>query len=112
MMYWLSFADSELPKGSQFLGCAIVEANDIANAIARSHVVGCNPGGQVLCAEITEDRHAEYRRYVNRLMQRDEIERALGPVLNPSEFTAAHPDVKLTGVCPACNGKAGEHTHS
>lgn len=45
--WWLSFADADLPEGSQFLGVAIVRAATMAHAIQTSHRLGCNPGGSV-----------------------------------------------------------------
>ncbi len=49
---WMSFADPDLPEGTQFLGCAIVEAEDVVQAATVAHLLGINPGGEVLCAEI------------------------------------------------------------
>jgi hypothetical protein len=49
-LWWLSFCDPDLPEGSQFLGAAIVQAPTLAAAITRSHVAGCNPGGEVQVA--------------------------------------------------------------
>lgn len=74
---WLSFCDSSLPKGSQFLGVAIVDVTDedireaawevallfpqasdgsdvIAAAVKKAHATGCNPGGEVQLADITD----------------------------------------------------------
>lgn len=48
MWWWLSFADGDRPPGSQFLGCAAVDAPDMPSAIRRAHVLGINPGGEVL----------------------------------------------------------------
>ena len=46
-LVWLSFCDSDLPAGSQFLGCAIVPGLDLITAIQAAHMLGCNPGGEV-----------------------------------------------------------------
>lgn len=46
-LYWLSFVDDERPKGSQFLGAAIVEAENSLDAVRVAHHLGCNPGGEV-----------------------------------------------------------------
>lgn len=46
--WWLSFSDSSKPKGSQWLGCAIVEAPDLGAAVRVAHLTGCNPGGEVM----------------------------------------------------------------
>ncbi len=52
--WWLSFCDGSRPKGSQFLGVAIIPgvATDdpfggIGAATATAHILGCNPGGEV-----------------------------------------------------------------
>ncbi len=44
--WWLSFADPKLPTGSQFLGCAVVEALDFGAAVQAAHQHKCNPGGE------------------------------------------------------------------
>ncbi len=46
--YWLSFADPDLPKGSQFLGVVITNAVGVAHAMQKCWDLGCNPGGQVM----------------------------------------------------------------
>lgn len=45
--WWLSFADPELPKGSQFLGVSIVQCHIGELAPSEAWTQGCNPGGQV-----------------------------------------------------------------
>lgn len=45
--FYLSFADGELPTGSQFLGGAYINAPDLATAVTRAHQLGINPGGEV-----------------------------------------------------------------
>lgn len=47
-MYWLSFADGDLPKGSQFLGACIVDSSEFIAAVVETHNLGLNPGGEVL----------------------------------------------------------------
>lgn len=46
-LFWLSFADPKLPKGKQFLGAVVIRADDMIEAIKRSHFLGINPGGEV-----------------------------------------------------------------
>lgn len=46
--WWLSFADAHKPRGSQNLGCAVVQADSLVEAVQEAHLMGCNPGGQVL----------------------------------------------------------------
>ena len=50
--YWLSFADSALPKGSQFLGAIIAPYGDFIAAVAWTHREKINPGGEVQGVEI------------------------------------------------------------
>lgn len=45
--FYLSFCDTERPKGTQFLGATIVEAPDSTSAVKRSWELGINPGGEV-----------------------------------------------------------------
>lgn len=45
--YWLSFVDPERPKGTRFIGVALVEADDFGLAVQLAHRKGCNPGGEV-----------------------------------------------------------------
>jgi hypothetical protein len=45
--YWLSFADAQKPKGSQFLGARIIEGVTLMAAIKAAHIMGLNPGGEV-----------------------------------------------------------------
>lgn len=109
MIFWLSFCDSNRPKGRQFLGAAVVEANDLAEAITKSWPEGCNPGGEVLSAEIPKPEYARVRPHLNRLMQREELERLFGECMSPDEIAET---VDASRVCPACNGVAGTtHTH-
>lgn len=70
-MAYLSFADGRLPKGTQFLGAAIVEiaeehrtlGGDLASrrifceaAIRAAWRAGCNPGGGVLTLVVPKNR--------------------------------------------------------
>ena len=55
VLWWISFADSNLPAGSQFLGVCIVHGFDLHDAIVRSHMARCNPGGSVRAAELPKE---------------------------------------------------------
>lgn len=46
-LYWMSFADGKLPKGQQFLGVVILEADSFIDAISKAWALGLNPGGEV-----------------------------------------------------------------
>src|SRR5882757_8448087 len=45
--WWLSFADPELPEGSQFLGVVIIEARGMMGAVTLATMLGLNPGGEI-----------------------------------------------------------------
>lgn len=53
--FWLSFADPEKPKGTQFLGAAVVHAPEFLLAVRVARLLGCNPGGEVQGMEIPDD---------------------------------------------------------
>ena len=76
---WLSFCDQDLPNGSKFLGVCIVEASDIVSASVLAHVLGINPGGEVLGCEVTEPPDD----CKNRLLTRDEAERLVNKEWQP-----------------------------
>jgi hypothetical protein len=42
--YYISFCNPNLPPGSQFIGAALVEADDEPAALAKSHGLGIHPG--------------------------------------------------------------------
>lgn len=50
---WMSFCDSEKPKGTQFLGVIITNTLGITHAIDKTHTLGINPGGEVMSHEIS-----------------------------------------------------------
>lgn len=95
--FWLSFTDSDKPKGEQFLGVCIVEVteDDAADALAViktrpswrhaqpgaewlgaalrvAHQMGCNPGGAVGSLDITDEPHFTLAP-VNRLLSRRDL---------------------------------------
>lgn len=109
--FWLSFCDDSRPVGEQFLGACVIDVTDddaenshtliqqvfpdamedsnwIAEAIRKAHVEGCNPGGQVASADISDappDMLALYPR--NRLMSKVELE-AIAPVASMDTLEA------------------------
>ncbi|MCR4374220.1 MAG: hypothetical protein NUW22_05165 [Acidobacteria bacterium] len=90
---YCSFCDPDRPKGTRFLGAAIVvvppdrvadvrerhpEFNDqqviLAAALQEAHAQGCNPGGEVLSAEITVvNANASPGVPINCLLSREEV---------------------------------------
>ena len=72
-LWWLSFCDGSLPKGSQWLGACIVHAETFLDAVRVAHRLGCNPGGQVAGGEIPAVTHWLIRDgECGRLLSRDE----------------------------------------
>ena len=71
--WWLSFADGDLPKGSQFLGVAIVRGWGILAATIRAHALGINPGGEVAGVQIPLERLPDPS-FRERLLTREEAE--------------------------------------
>jgi hypothetical protein len=45
--FYLSFADGNRPKGSQWLGGCYIRADSIDEAMVLSRALGINPGGEV-----------------------------------------------------------------
>jgi hypothetical protein len=71
--FWLSFADDQRPAGDQSLGVCIVEALDVSGALAASHALGINPGGEVRFLAVDESVAGrltfDLAPYMNRLIQ-------------------------------------------
>ncbi len=76
--FWLSFADANLPEGSQFLGGAIVQAKDARATIVVAADAGCNPGGGVQIQYVARNQpNAVYvvlERWRDRLLTREQSE--------------------------------------
>lgn len=76
---WLSFADPDKPKGTQFLGVAIVEGEDVVDGAAEAHRLGINPGGEVLGYPLPDGLvvHEDFR---NRLLDSLEAKELAGVI--------------------------------
>ncbi len=72
--HWLSFADSALPKGTQFLGAVLVKAPDFITAVMQTHALGLNPGGEVQGIEGDNLSDEMLEPWANRLLTRTECE--------------------------------------
>lgn len=54
-LWWMSFVDAsksgpieqQRPGSHGFLGCCIVPGPTFIDAVTNSHLIGCNPGGQL-----------------------------------------------------------------
>lgn len=71
--WWLSFCDPRRPKGSQFLGVAIVRGRGMGTAVAEAHKRGCNPGGEVQGLSLPPWATPP-KTHVNRLLAKAEID--------------------------------------
>jgi hypothetical protein len=74
MMWWLSFADPDLPQGSQFLGVVIVRANDFKRAVSWTNRHGVNPGGEIRGFQLPDDSPVP-QSCIGRLLTRAECDR-------------------------------------
>jgi hypothetical protein len=68
-LFWLSFCDPDKPSGQRFLGVAIVEGDDLRDAVQNAWELKINPGGEVMSAEVTEEYYGQFR---NRLLTKEE----------------------------------------
>ena len=71
--WWLSFADGERPRGQQYLGAVIVEAEGFATAITYAHQRGVNPGGGVKCIELPPAPGGFWDDWKDRLLTPEEV---------------------------------------
>jgi hypothetical protein len=113
--YWLSFADGARPPGSQFLGVAIVPAEDFVRAVGITHLGGYNPGGEVAGYPYVNDPTGDLgievpAEYVGRLLTKAEAE-ALDAKMHELYPAQARPVVvEPEVVYGACAGAAKEPT--
>lgn len=68
--WWMSFVGEQ-----GFLGVCIVEAETMEAAVASSHMIGCNPGGDIHVLGIPPEFEAEtFARFQpNRLITEEEL---------------------------------------
>ena len=65
MFYYLSFADPNKPKGTQFLGACIVKTPNFMLAVQGAWNFKCNPGGECKGAELPAQFNKLYEKYQN-----------------------------------------------
>lgn len=106
--FWLSFCDGKRPAGEQFLGACLVDVTQaeasqalieiafsfpdalhgsewVAAATRKAHREGCNPGGEIASADVTDGPPEMLSLYPrNRLMSKAELE-AIAPVMAMDE---------------------------
>ncbi len=66
---WLSFCDIDKPSGSQFVGVIITFAKGTAHAIKKTHELGINLGGEILCYET----NGIDEKYLDRLLTKEDL---------------------------------------
>ena len=69
--HYLSFADEV------FRGAVVIKAHGVVDALGRLNQLGQNPGGEILCVAIPDDKVPE-ERFCNRLLTRAEVVEAWG----------------------------------
>lgn len=68
---YMSFCDTSLPEGSQFLGAVVLEADDVIEGARKAHELKLNPGGQVLGIVIPDNKIVP-KDFCNRLLDAEE----------------------------------------
>lgn len=71
---WMSFVNPDKLEGDHFLGVIICRARSGAEAIARTHQMGINPGGEVAMTEVPLDNLCPDS-VLDRLLSREEAEK-------------------------------------
>lgn len=71
-LWFFSFADGTLPRGTQFLGGLYLRAKTFSGALAESHRRGLNPGGEIRFGEA--DPEVVREEWTGRLLSREELE--------------------------------------
>jgi hypothetical protein len=72
MWFYISFADSSRPKGTQFMGAVIVRGADIEEAAREAWRLGINPGGEALGVPLPEGQEPP-QKFRERLLQPSDI---------------------------------------
>jgi hypothetical protein len=74
-LWYLSFADPERPRGTQFLGGVFVDdgGGGFMGGVGEAHARGINPGGEVMGLPIKKDAVLD-EKWVNRLLSKAELE--------------------------------------
>lgn len=71
-LWWLSFCDTSKPKGLQFIGIIIIPAINFIQAVAKTHVLNINPGGEIEGVELPSSVKISSE-YQNRLLSKKEL---------------------------------------
>jgi hypothetical protein len=89
--FYLSFCDVDKPKGSQFLGAAVVFGDSPEDAVISAAFHGVNPGGECAIMELEGFNpatcSAKAVKYVNQFVPREEVMTEIGYMdVSPDAF--------------------------
>jgi hypothetical protein len=107
--FYLSFCDTNRPKGQMFLGATMVRGADPDDALARATQLGVNPGGEVAFVEFKpefteiEQLGPLARRYFEKFVTRDEV--LAGPA---GEAERLDEDLACATICQDCNPRVSQ----
>ncbi len=91
--YWLSFADPNLPKGSQWLGATVECGSSSQAAYFAATMAKRNPGGEVqIMGPIPDETIDEFCPPEARqrlITDRAELERAVGPTTSEADAASS-----------------------
>lgn len=68
MLWYLSFVGED-----RWLGGAFVPGDDLVDAAKRAHVLGCNPGGEVMGHPIPDDVTPPPEEYIGKLLDKETL---------------------------------------
>lgn len=98
--FYLSFATK-----TQFIGAVLTRAANADHAFSRVKSLGLNPGGECLIAE-SDYLPESAIPYIDRLLTKEELEKALGPVVRLADMDEDERkllDENVELVCGDCN---------
>jgi hypothetical protein len=73
-LWYMSFCDGDRPKGEQFLGSLYIRGKSFCGAVSKSHLLGLNPGGEILFVEVPLDVASRVpEEWIGRLLSREEL---------------------------------------
>lgn len=68
---YMSFCDTKLPHGQQFLGALVLYATNVGDGATKAAELGLNPGGEVLGILIPENKYV-HDNFCYRILQKEE----------------------------------------
>lgn len=93
--WYLSFVGGD---AGTFIGGCFVEADDVGSALTLSHLLGCNPGGEVMGAPVPEGFLPDDS-FRNRLLTKAEI----ASFWPDAKRVADMEDLEIDGRCVAAD---------